>query len=533
MDKKLDVYQKLTIFTAVISLIIIFTGFIISTPINTNIQKSTAIQPNEVREINEQTKEYIFEFDSTQELRCLCFVSDLEQVHVYQNKKLIYKIDEGKTLIGKTPGKAFHFVEIPSENCKIIVVSYSRYKNDSSLTFTIGNRNFVIRETLIQSLPFVLVYFIIFLEGVILFFYWVIVRKELANNKVGLYLSLLLIVSGLWFIRGSDFVSILIRDYVAVYFMGYILFLQIPFLLFAFLVYYWQSPCKAWIKNTYCIVSCLNMAICILLHISGVKEFRETVSITHILLVLSFAYAFYGMYDYWKKHGIDYKVILTCIPLPVAVIATLNDYLGFYKHTGGSYKIGGIVILLFLIFISTVTFYELSLQLREGQKNAIYKKLAITDLLTGLSNRNAYETWESEHRQSFDNVSIILCDLNNLKYYNDNYGHEVGDRYIIAASKILSQSIEDNGVCYRIGGDEFIIILKDTTSEIIREILYKIESMQQEFNRSSGSLIMEIACGYATAEQNDHYVTDIVKRADAAMYAHKKHIKGKKDNIPL
>ena len=44
---------------------------------------------------------------------------------------------------------------------------------------------------------------------------------------------------------------------------------------------------------------------------------------------------------------------------------------------------------------------------------------------------------------------------------------------------------------------------------------------------------MEIACGYATAEQNDHYVTDIVKRADAAMYAHKKHIKGKKDNIPL
>ena len=98
-----------------------------------------------------------------------------------------------------------------------------------------------------------------------------------------------------------------------------------------------------------------------------------------------------------KKHGINYKVILTCIPLPVAVIATLNDYLGFYKHTGGSYKIGGIVILLFLIFISTVTFYELSLQLREGQKNAIYKKLAITDLLTGLSNRNAYETWESEH----------------------------------------------------------------------------------------------------------------------------------------
>ena len=50
--------------------------------------------------------------------------------------------------------------------------------------------------------------------------------------------------------------------------------------------------------------------------------------------------------------------------------------------------------------------------------------------------------------------------------------------------------------------------------------------MQQEFNRSSGSLIMEIASGYAAAEQNDNYVTDIVKRADTAMYANKKRIKG-------
>lgn len=526
MDKKLDIYQKLTILTAIAGLIIIFIGFVLSTPINTNTQKPTSVSPDAVRKIDEQTKEYIFEFDSTKELLCLCFMSDLEQIYIYQDNNLIYSLDKGKTPIGETPGKAFHFIEIPSEKCKITVVSQSKYINNSSLAFTIGNRNFVIRETLIQSLPYILVYLIIFLVGVLLFFYWIIVRKELTNNKVGLYLSLLLTVSGLWFIRGSDFVSILIRDYIASYFMGYILFLQIPLLLFAFLVYYWQSPCKAWIKNTYCIISCFNMLVCIFLHISGIKEFRETVFITHILLILSFAYAFYGMYAYWKKHGIDYKIVLTCIPLLVAVMSTLNDYFGFYKNAGSSYKVGGIVILLFLIFISAVTFYELSLQLREGRKNAIYKKLAITDLLTGLNNRNAYETWENEHKQNFDDTSIILCDLNNLKYYNDNYGHEIGDRYIIAASEILSKAIGDKGVCYRIGGDEFIIILKDTTPKIIKETLYKIESMQQEFNRNSGSLIMEIACGYATAEPNDNYVTDIVKRADIAMYAHKKHIKG-------
>lgn len=231
MDKKLDVYQKISISTALLGLIFIIVGFIISKPTIINIQKSISIQPNVVHKVNEQTKEYIFEFNSTQQ-QTLCFVSDLEEIYVYQNENLIYSIDEGQSIIGKTPGKVFNFIEIPLNQCKITVVCQNQYM-DPSLSFTIGSSNFAIQEALVQSLPYVLVYFIIFLEGVTLFLYWAVVRKELTHSNVGLYLSLLLLVSGLWFIRGSDFVSILIRDYFVTYFIGYILFLQIPFLLFA------------------------------------------------------------------------------------------------------------------------------------------------------------------------------------------------------------------------------------------------------------------------------------------------------------
>ena len=108
-----------------------------------------------------------------------------------------------------------------------------------------------------------------------------------------------------------------------------------------------------------------------------------------------------------------------------------------------------------------------------------------------------------------------------MKYYNDNYGHEVGDKYIIAASEILSKAVEKKGICYRIGGDEFIVILQNTTYEIIKGIFEDFESMQQKFNKKSNSFIMGLSYGYATRETNDKYVTDIVKRADAAMYAHK------------
>lgn len=530
MNKKLDVYQKAAILLLIIGVIVICWGFAVSTGkiISEQGQKSKMIEPDAIHKIDKQTTEYIFNFDYGKERLCLYFVSDLEEIHIYQDEKLIYSVDEEMTPIGKTPGKIFHFIKIPSEKCMITVVSQNKYANDNSLDFLIGDRQLMFREKLIQSLPYMGIYFMIFLGGVMLFFYWGIVRKELLHDKIGLYFSLLLIVTGLWLMRGSDFINLLIQDHRAIYFMGYILFLQIPFLFFAFTVHYWQSPCKLWVKNIYYVVSCVNMLICILLHVFGIKEFKDTAFVTHILLMFAFLYAFYGMYIYWKEHKFNYKMILTAIPLSLIFISAIVDYLLFYKKITGSYKRGGITILFFLICISVVVFYELSLQLREGRKNAIYRKLAVTDLLTGLNNRNAYETWENEHKEDFSGVSIVLCDLNNLKYYNDNYGHELGDKYIIAASEILSKAIGDKGVCYRIGGDEFIVVFKNTASAIIKECFEKMEVLQKEFNKNSEPLVMEMAYGYSSAEETDTSITEVIKRADTLMYKHKKQIKAER-----
>ena len=168
MDKKLDIYQKLSILTTLLGFVAIFVVIIISKPTKVEVQKSISIQPNVVHEVNEQTIEYIFEFNSTQQ-QTLCFVSDLEKIYVYQNEKLIYSIDEGQNIIRKTPGKVFNFIDIPSDQCKITVVCQNQYM-EPSLSFTIGSRNFAIKEALVLSLPYALVYFIIFLEGVTLFY---------------------------------------------------------------------------------------------------------------------------------------------------------------------------------------------------------------------------------------------------------------------------------------------------------------------------------------------------------------------------
>ena len=74
------------------------------------------------------------------------------------------------------------------------------------------------------------------------------------------------------------------------------------------------------------------------------------------------------------------------------------------------------------------------MQLKEGRENAIYKRLAVTDLLTGLYNRNAYESWEQSCQGTIEGIGLAVCDLNNLKYYNDTFGHETGDRCIKPAA---------------------------------------------------------------------------------------------------
>lgn len=534
-NKKIDVYQKISITTIILGGIIIFLAFMVSPSNYSNfqIQKSFSITPDSIQKIDEQTNEYLFHFDFAEtENNCLYFMSDLNKVWVYQDDNLIYSIEDGTTFVGKTPGKSFHFVEISSGQSTYKVVFQADNKNKLMETpeFEIGDCKSLFRDKLAEALPFVAIYSIVLLCGAGLFLYWLVVRKELNDDKTGLHFSLLLIVTGLWLIRGSDFINILYFNDMALYFMGYILFLQIPFLLFLFATHYFHASCKAWIKNTVSIISLLNIVVCTILHITGIKEFRETVFLTHILLLFDFIIILYYMYTYWKKHKLDYKIGLTLFPLIFIIVSTLSDYLGFYRSNVSSYKRGGIALMLFMLAVSIGVFKDLSIQLKEGRKNKIYKKLAVTDLLTGLGNRNAYEMWIEEHNDNFSNIGVVLCDLNNLKYYNDTYGHELGDKYIISAVDILTSVFGKTATCYRIGGDEFIVIFENYIPKNIEEYFNKMERMQEEYNETFHSFTMKIAYGYATAEEGDSSIVDVIKRADHLMYTHKKSLKALQPN---
>ncbi len=158
-------------------------------------------------------------------------------------------------------------------------------------------------------------------------------------------------------------------------------------------------------------------------------------------------------------------------------------------------------------------------------KAEIYHELAVTDIQTGLQNRNAYYEW-SKSKTDFTNCAIITFDLNNLKLVNDTLGHSVGDDYILAATKIIGTFFNDFGVSYRVGGDEFITIIENANITIIEKQIEVLKSYLMRNKVIDIDIKTSIAVGYAIFNRFlDKEFLDTEKRADISMYENKILIK--------
>ena len=533
-----DRYKKIIIITALIGAVLIFWGFFYSREDRYSLEapETCQILPENVWKGENGTITYEFSFDfSGDSGRCLHFVSDRQSVKVYQNGALIHSLDDGTTAVGRVPGKFYHFVKLPQAESQVLVEIQYHYYHDENIppVFWLGDRQQMFKERIICALPAAAVYFLTFVIGVMVLLFWGVVRGSLKNSREGFYFAALLIVVGLWFIRGSELVNLLASNHIALSYAGYLLLLQIPILFFCFSVYYWDMKIKPLWKNLYFTLCVLNMAVSIGLHVSGIREFKETVFTAHILLLAAFGAMFAGMFLYFRKHGSDYKVKATFFPAVLMLISTVWDFGGFYHNTLDTYRVGGLASLLFVGCVSWSVIYDLSMQLKEGRENAIYKRLAVTDLLTGLYNRNAYESWEQSCQGTIEGIGLAVCDLNNLKYYNDTFGHETGDRCIMDAAGLIREACGREGTYYRIGGDEFLVIWDRkpySFSSSIEKCLKKLSLLQQDYNQSSEFICMQIACGYAVAEPGDTRTGDLIKRADHMMYRHKRQMKEGTEN---
>ena len=153
--------------------------------------------------------------------------------------------------------------------------------------------------------------------------------------------------------------------------------------------------------------------------------------------------------------------------------------------------------------------------------------LAYRDSLTGIKNRTAYSEAVEEMEKSIQlgnpSFGVLVVDINDLKTANDTYGHDVGDDMIVYTSKLLSDVFKHSAV-FRIGGDEFVVLLQGRDLETYRHLLDELEERIKSAIVFAGeeAIALSLAKGISFYDpQIDQVYDDVFIKADHAMYLHK------------
>jgi len=149
------------------------------------------------------------------------------------------------------------------------------------------------------------------------------------------------------------------------------------------------------------------------------------------------------------------------------------------------------------------------------------KELSNIDPLTGLFNRRVYEDNIGKIIDEYENISLMVVDIDHFKNINDSYGHSFGDLVLKEFAKILTSKIREKDLCVRWGGEEFVILLPDTyldkASEIAERIRVKIDDLIILDKNSNVSVDVKCSIGvtqYYASEDEDSFFN----RADSNLY---------------
>lgn len=152
--------------------------------------------------------------------------------------------------------------------------------------------------------------------------------------------------------------------------------------------------------------------------------------------------------------------------------------------------------------------------------------LSTHDRLTGIFNRNFFEGIMERYNKQIDtSIAIVLCDVDELKYLNDNFGHVKGDDTLTEAAKLLKQFIGEKGTVARVGGDEFAIILNDVDKPLVEFLCEMLTEEIEKYNSNNKNIQIAISIGFSFCEYSIGNMETLYAEADTNMYLNKKEKK--------
>ena len=277
--------------------------------------------------------------------------------------------------------------------------------------------------------------------------------------------------------------------------------------------------------DLFLLLFCANAILQGILNYAADISFIDMLFVTHLLLAsgtLSIGGLLLTEYRRTKNREILATLLSFCL-LGGFGLAALLLYWGLeISYYGIIFECG---LLIFMISLLTSLLTAMTATLRFRTEALVYKRLSQEDRLTGLGNRRGFDNYLDgleNTAESHQNVALIFMDLSRLKAVNDTYGHSAGDELIIGAARCMEKVFGERGSCFRIGGDEFAVIIPSPTED---EAIWRTEFQETlaAYNKSH-PFPLSIAFGVSLLRDEDGHLkrfSDWKYEADQAMYRDK------------
>lgn len=211
----------------------------------------------------------------------------------------------------------------------------------------------------------------------------------------------------------------------------------------------------------------------------------------------------------------------------ILMVTALNDILvnnGVLNTKYGA-QIGMFIFILVQTYVIIIKYsHEIINSEKIKLENKIIYEKSIRDNLTNLYNRNYIEEILDKSMERYVNegeiFTVLMFDIDYFKVINDTYGHLQGDNVLTTVSNIIIESVRDVDYVGRYGGEEFIVILKDTAQEEAREIAERIRSNVKNFPWENG---IKITISGGLYENRTHIKKECIKNADDKLYEAKRN----------
>ncbi|MDO4960459.1 MAG: diguanylate cyclase [Eubacteriales bacterium] len=279
----------------------------------------------------------------------------------------------------------------------------------------------------------------------------------------------------------------------------------------------------------------INYAVIIirlLLAVLGLVKLNNSLFISHMAIVITIIAGCTTAWEEMRTEGNSDWTAGLFRGYVVLFICTISALITYWFGGGPLYRavmLTGISIFFGILIIIAIFSNASDMQNSavRAERIRILEDELNTDELTGLENRRAFEKYLMEiegNPEKHPDACMIMLDLNGLKVTNDTYGHNAGDELIANAAKCITETLgADGGRCFRIGGDEFTVIMDVVESGLVPYM----SRMQQWMNKYNETAVckLSIAHGessYRTVSGHFRTISDWKQDADVNMYSNKR-----------